>query len=317
MGKCASILRSTRRSGPEMGTSGFGNLCVASVLALLLSGLGYARARETSAASFSIDLDKPFSQVVKVVEDVARSSVIKGTFEYKGDEQLEGAQFLEKSRLFPTWSGPGKVYFKVRTQALSPTHFVNSNDVGTVAVRYVVQENGENSTRLFIDAVFIENAGHHGHASDGYVETCEFAEIGKRLKDFDQQQTMRAAGQEFVPGRESSSRSDGTYVELTDPNQSGDLQRAIAEQTSQLSAESANLQQLEAQARALRRSEFVRIGAERGELKMLPYAHARVIEALKKGQELIVLAKSTYWYRVRAEDGQEGWISHSALEAQP
>jgi Bacterial SH3 domain len=315
---------------------GLRNSCAAVLSLLFLCGLGFTRTRETGAASFSIDLDKPFTEVVNAVGEVARSGSIKGTFEYKGDEQLNDAQFAEKSQLFPAWTDRGKVFFKVRTKALSPAHFLNSNDVGTVAVRYVVQERGPSSTRLFIDAVFIENARHHGHPSDGYVETCEFGEIGKRLKDREQLQKQVAADQQFSPGQESSSRSDAGQAEarqvgakpdvpqaeakraeVVDLAKVGELQRAIGEQKSLLASESANLDKLEAQARQLRASEFVRVKSERAELKALPYGHARVVEALKKGQEVTVLAKSTYWYQVRSEDGKEGWISHTLLEVQP
>jgi hypothetical protein len=273
-----------------------------------------ARTHETGAPSFSIDLDQSYAEVVKAVEDVARSSVIKGTFEYRGEDQLGGAQFEDASRLFPEWSQPGKIFYKVRSKALSPAHFLNSNDVGTVAVRYVVQEIGS-STRLFIDAVFIENAGHHNHPSDGYVETCEFAEIGKRLKNLDELRMARSSGQEFSPGSESSSRpgaDDASY----DPHR-GDLEKVIAEQRAQLAADTANLEKLEAQMRQMRTSEFARVTVERAEMKAQPYAHARSLAALKMGQEVTILAKSTYWYRVRSEDGQEGWISHKDLEAQP
>ena len=273
-------------------------------------------AREKAAPSFTIDVDKPYAQVVPVVEDVARGGVIRGTFEYAGDEQLEGAKFTENSRLFPAWTSGGKVFFKYRERTLAPKHFVESNDVGTVAVRYVVQEIGTNSTRLTIDAVFVENGGHHGHPSDGYVETCEFAEIGKRLKESDQRDTLRASGNDFSPARESSSRDDST-TEVSGMGKAGDLQRTIADQRAQLASETAALQQLEAQSRQARTSEFVRVSVERAELKTSPYAHARSIEALKQGQEVTVLAKSTYWYRVRAEDGQEGWLSHAAVESHP
>jgi Bacterial SH3 domain len=308
--------------------------CATFLSILFLCNLCYSRSRDTAGASFSIDLDKPFAEVLSAVSDVAHSGSIKGTFEYRDEEQLNGSQFEEKSQLFPVWSGPGKVLYKVRAKALSPSHFLNSNDVGTVAVRYVVQELSPNSTRLFIDAVFIENARHHGHPSDGYVETCEFGEIGKRLKDRDQLQTQVAAGEQFTPAHESSSRSDAAPenepstvkpaaasgpapVEVVDSAKLADLQRVIGEQRKLLASESANLDQLEARARQLRTSEFVRVGADRAELKSLPYAHARVVEALTKGQEVTVLAKSAYWYQVRAEDGKEGWISHAFLEVQP
>lgn len=292
-------------------------LRVAPAVVLLLSGMGYARTREKAAPSFTIEVDQPFSRVAAVVEDVARSSVIKGTFEYAGDEQLTGAQFEMNSRLFPVWTGTGKVFFKVRSRTLAPKHFIQSNDVGSVAVRYVVQENGANSTRLVIDAVFVENAGHHGHPSDGYVEACEFAEIGKRLKEFDQQRTLRALGHEFSPSRESSSQPDKPVEKEVGSSATADIRRAIAEQESQLAADTTNLRQLEAQARKLRASEFVRITAERAELKASPYSHARVVAALRQGQEVTVLVKTAYWFRVQSEGGQEGWVSHSALEAQP
>ena len=314
--------------------TGFRVACATCLLIFVLCGLGYSRSRDTAGASFSIDLDKPFAEVLSAVSDVAHSGSIKGTFEYRDEEQLSGAQFEEKSQLFPAWSGSGKVLYKVRAKTLSPSHFLNSNDVGTVAVRYVVQEVSPNSTRLFIDAVFIENARHHGHPSDGYVETCEFGEIGKRLKDRGQLQTQVAAGEQFSPGHESSSRSDTSPeneqpsaipaasstpapVEVVDSAKLADLQRAISEQKTLLASESANLDHLEAKARQLRTSEFVRVKADRVEMKSLPYAHARVLEALTKGQEVTVLSKSTYWYQVRSEDGKEGWISHAFLEVQP
>jgi uncharacterized protein YgiM (DUF1202 family) len=104
---------------------------------------------------------------------------------------------------------------------------------------------------------------------------------------------------------------------VVDSAKLADLQRVIGEQRTLLASESANLDQLEARARQLRTSEFVRVKADRAELKSLPYAHARVVEALTKGQEVTVLAKSAYWYQVRSEDGKEGWISHSFLEVQP
>ena len=293
-------------------------------------------ARDSGSASFSIDLDKPYADVLAVVSDVAHSGTIKGSFEYKGEDSLDKAEFQESSRLFPAWTDPGKVFYKVRAKALSPSHFLNSNDVGTVAVRYVVQQRGPNSTRLFIDAVFIENARHHGHPSDGYVETCEFGDIGKRLKERDQLLAEAATGQQYSPGNESSSRSETEPVapapepppaeppaaappaaQVVGNGNAGDLQKAITEQKSLLAADSAGLEKLEAEARQLRSAEFVKVKADRAELKALPYMHARAVEALARGQEVTVLAKSAYWYQVRSEDGKEGWISRSLLEVQP
>jgi SH3 domain-containing protein len=289
-----------------------GLLCATVIVLFAVALPAFGRTREKAAPSFTIDVDKPFEQVVPVVEDVARGGVIRGTFEYAGDEQLEDAKFSETSKFFPAWNGDGKIFYKYRERTLAPKHFIESNDVGTVAVRYVVQNNGPNATRLTIDAVFVENGGHHGHPSDGYVETCEFAEIGKRLKDF-KQQTHPGFSSEFS----SSKEGKPAPTENGTGSVGADIRRAIADQKDQLATEIANLQKLEDQSRQFRTSEFVRIRAERAELKASPYSHARVIEALKQGQEVTVLAKSTYWFRVRSEDGQEGWLHHSVVEVQP
>lgn len=305
---------------------------IAVVVCVLLCGVGWARTREKAAPSFTIVVEEPYSRVVAVVEEVARGSMIRGTFEYAGDEQLEGAEFAAETRLFPTWTGGGKVFYKLRGRTLAPKHFLDSNDVGTVAVRYVVQEAGTNATRLVIDAVFAENGRHHQHPSDGYVETCEFAEIGQRLKEFERQRSQRASGQEYSSSQESSlppakrtaetrvaasATAERTTEKAVDARATGDIGRAIAEQQAQLAAETAQLHELEAQVRQMRAAEFERIGVERAELKASPYAHARVLAALKQGQEVTVLDRSSYWCRVRSEDGQEGWISHTALEVRP
>ena len=291
-----------------------GVLCATSIFLVIFVLPAFGRTREKPAPSFTIDVDKPFDRVVTVVEDVARGGVIRGTFEYAGDEQLEGAKFSETSKLFSAWDGGGKIFYKFREKTLAPKHFIESNDVGTVAVRYVVQTVGPGSTRLTIDAVFVENGGHHPHPSDGYVETCEFAEIGKRLQEFDQPAVP--GSNEFSSSKEGRPGSNANAPGAASGG-SDDIQRAIADQKTQLSAETANLQKLEDQSRQIRTSEFVRVRAERAELKASPYSHARVIEALKQGQELTILAKSAYWLRVRSEDGQEGWLHHSAVEAQP
>ena len=54
-------------------------LCIAPAVFLLLCAPVSSRTREKAAPSFTIEVDQPFSRVVAVVEDVARSSVIKGT----------------------------------------------------------------------------------------------------------------------------------------------------------------------------------------------------------------------------------------------
>jgi hypothetical protein len=267
-------------------------------------------------APLSIDLDKPFQTVVDVVREVADNGVIQGTFEYKGDESLPRAEAAPSSGLFPPWSGSGQIFFKVRTRTLTPAHFLNSNDMGTVAVRYVVQELGPNSTRLNIDAIFVENSHHRSHPSDGYVEASEFGVIGKRLREFDRQQ-LRASSLGPDQQQESSSRTEEPATQVIDSSATGNLQQAIAAQEAKLDAESATLEKLQARAEQLRHGPSARVSALRAELKAFPYAHSPTVAALSKDEQVTILAKSAYWYRVRSADGQEGWIHHRMVESQP
>jgi hypothetical protein len=290
--------------------------CIYGWLLLLLPGVAYSRSHRESVAPFSIDLDKPFPTVVEVVRDVAGNGVIQGTFEFKGDESLSRAEAAPTSRLFPPWTGSGQVFFKVRTRALSPAHFLNSNDMGTVAVRYVVQELGPNSTRLNIDAVFVENTHHRSHPSDGYVEASEFGVVGKRLRESDRQQ-HRVSSLGTDQHQESSSRAEKPAIEVVDSSITGNLQHVIAAQEAKLDAESETLRQLQARAAQLRQGPAVRISVLRAELKAFPYAHSPAVAALAKDEQVTILAKSAYWYRIRSADGQEGWIHHRMLESGP
>src|SRR5690348_11305912 len=74
------------------------------------------------------------------------------------------------SKAFPPWTGQGKVLYKIRPHTLSPEHFYQSTDEGTVAVRYIVQPLTPSGTRLRIDAVFVEATLRKRHASNGRVE---------------------------------------------------------------------------------------------------------------------------------------------------
>ena len=73
------------------------------------------------------------------------------------------------------------MFYKVRQQALNPINFKNSNDVGTLAVRYVVQPQGDKNTVLRIDALFVEDFRRAIHQSNGSVESSEYRDIQDRL----------------------------------------------------------------------------------------------------------------------------------------
>jgi hypothetical protein len=121
------------------------------------------------------------SEVEQVVAEVADNGVIRGTKEYNKDEFVSGAKAATSSRVFPAWTEKGKVFYKVREQALDPRNFKDSSDSGTLVVRYVVQAQGEKNTVLRINALFKEDFRHIVHQSNGSVESAEYRDIREHI----------------------------------------------------------------------------------------------------------------------------------------
>jgi SH3-like domain-containing protein len=48
-------------------------------------------------------------------------------------------------------------------------------------------------------------------------------------------------------------------------------------------------------------------------LKVLPYNLSSTILTLAKGEAVTVLATSKYWYHIRTQKGEEGWIYYVFL----
>jgi hypothetical protein len=174
-----------RRDGSAAAGAGFsagvlGLLLLFSVAALPLAG------REKSKLSYGegliVNVPLPASEVEQVVEDVAQNGVIRGTKEYNKDEFVSGAKAATTSHVFPAWTEGGKVFYKVREQALDPRNFKDSSDSGTLVVRYVVQPQGEKNAVLRIDALFKEDYRHVVHQSDGSVETAEYNDIREHVE---------------------------------------------------------------------------------------------------------------------------------------
>jgi hypothetical protein len=128
-----------------------------------------------------VNLPLPAAEVEQVVQDVAQNGLIRGTKEYNKDQYISGAKAADSSHVFPAWDQEGKAFYKVRDQAIDPRNFKDSNDVGTLAVRYVVQPQGKKNTVLRIDAIFEEDFRHVVHLSNGSVETAEYNDIREHL----------------------------------------------------------------------------------------------------------------------------------------
>ena len=154
---------------------------------LLLAAAGLpAHGREKDVLQYGagliVNVPLPEPEVVQVVEDVAQNTLIRGTKEYNKDEYVAGAVAAPSTPVFPAWTEGGKVFYKVRKQALDPRNFKDSGDVGTLAVRYVVQPQGDKNTVLRIDALFVEDFRHSVHQSNGSVESSEYKDIQDRLQ---------------------------------------------------------------------------------------------------------------------------------------
>src|SRR2546428_6488827 len=119
-------------------------------LLLLAAHQTHARKHEHYGEGFSVDLTQPYDEVLDVVQQVTNDGIIRGTYQYKGTNQLDGAESVKTSPAFPKWTGGGTVLYKVRPNTLAPEHFYQSGDKGTVAVRYIVQPAGPDSTQLRI-----------------------------------------------------------------------------------------------------------------------------------------------------------------------
>jgi hypothetical protein len=143
-------------------------------------------AREKNGIQYGMGLivNVPFSEseVEQVLQDVADNGIIRGTKEYNKDEYVSGAIAASSTKVFPAWTGGGKVFYKVRLNALDPRNFKESTDVGTLAVRYVVKAQSEKNCVLQINAVFVEDFRKVSHASDGSVEGAEYKDIHDRLE---------------------------------------------------------------------------------------------------------------------------------------
>ena len=160
----------------------------ATILLLSVSALALP-AREKDATQYGTGLivNIPFqeSEVSQVVQDVIQNGIIRGTKEYNKDEYIADATPATSTRVFPAWTEGGKVFYKVRLKALDPRNFKDSSDVGTLAVRYVVQAQGDKNTVLRIDARFVEDFRHVGHASNDSVESAEYKDIHDHLDAMD------------------------------------------------------------------------------------------------------------------------------------
>ncbi|HTS09068.1 MAG TPA: SH3 domain-containing protein [Candidatus Eisenbacteria bacterium] len=255
------------------------------------------------------------ADVLKAVDDVAQNGKIFGTKEYNKDEFVGGATAVNDSSAFPAWTDGGKVFYKQRLHALDPRNFKDSNDVGTLTVRYVVMKQDDKHTVVRIDAIFIEEFRHKSHASDGSVENAEYKVISDRLEFMQSMRDQAAQGD-----REKQAATEKKFERNEFPVQpaSVDLPPANASQSPEgVISDALSIDDLKQQVHDLKQQTEKRVRAAGAELKSAPFHTATNLQTLKAGAEVLIVISTPYWIGVETHDGQHGWVSRDDLEELP
>lgn len=272
-------------------------------------------------AGLIVNIPLPEPEVAQVVEDVSQNTIIRGTKEYNKDEFVTGAVGAVSTPAFPAWTEGGKVFYKVRKEALDPRNFKDSGDVGTVAVRYVVQPQGDKNTVLRIDAVFVQDFRHGVHLSNGSVESSEYKDIQDRLQAIElvkketeealREKQERAAKQKFEIG------SDTVVLGTPAATTKSDEPAAGAQSAGPKVSRDEEPQSLEQHVADLRRQVERLVKKPGAPLKTAPFHTASTMKSLEPGTEVLILIMTPYWYGVETHDGDHGWLRRDQLEQAP
>jgi len=293
------------------------------LLIVLSEGIPPLSAREKDTAQYGegliVNVPFPETEVSQAVEDVVQNGIIRGSKEYNKDEYITGAKALTSSRAFPAWTDGGKVFYKVRTNALDPRNFKNGGDVGTLTVRYVVQAQGDASTVLRIDAVFVELFRKTAHPSNGTVESSEYKDIHDHLEAMAlmKKQTAEAEkekAQQFAKNQRVATASATTAATIPQP---AAVPEPLTDRTRHEQASAGSPQTLEQHLQDLRRQVERVVKAPGAPLKSAPFHTASTLASLKQGTEILIVISTPYWYGVETHDGQHGWIARDQLEQVP
>ena len=277
------------------------------LIALSVTQPAFSRVR-TNPEGFYITLPVNYDTLLGVMREVCSDGIIHGTFQYENETEITGAEAATTSKAFPPLTRSGEVCFKVRPRAISPAHFVGSNDQGSITVRYVVEPVSPANARISIDAVFVEDSGHHRHISQGLVETREFREIAQRLKALEQQKTASQVEARIHAEKVEWEKYAAKLKEL---------QLVVESEKTRLASATVEVQNMQTRLRLLRRQVLARVKVPGAELKALPFLHAATLASVPGGTVVHTLERTEYWYRVQIPGVGEGWFYRSLLEDLP
>jgi len=299
----------------------FANLLYAACLAFLLAATSNLAARDKKEAvqygmGLIVNVPAPEADVLKAVEEVVQNGVIRGTKEYAKDEFVSGAAAAKDSTLFEPWTDGGKIFYKVRQHALDPRNFKDSNDVGTLAVRYVVMKQDETHTVVKLDAIFVEDFRRRAHASDGSVEGAEYKDIHDHVDALEsvKQQAAEAEHekQEAIERKLLPVSSTPQVEDVPQPSP----EKKVGPPADQISSTS-SIEDLKKKVHDLRSLAERKVKAQGTLLRSAPFQTATSLQTLPAGAEVLIVVSTPYWFGVETHDGQHGWISRTDLEELP
>ena len=250
---------------------------------------------------FEIYLKAPEATVIKAVQFVIEDDTIQGTWIYERDKTLSGAVPETSSAYYGEYKGGGRVFYKVRHDALAPRNFKDAADIGIITVRYVVQGVAPNKTRLQIDAVFVEDGNKKVHASNTTVETSEFADIQSHIVQIQKEEQETA---ELTQRRQRMVESRTATKERN-------------EELARFSESENSVKSLEQKVDELHHKIEVRVKSEPIELKAAPFDRAAKLSALPAHSDLLVEIITDYWYGVETVEGHRGWVRLDQVEPLP
>ena len=270
------------------------------VVVIYVSGL---IAASSSGTSFLVQINAPEADVLRAVEEVTEDQIIHGTYSFEKERTLYGAHAANAAPVFGKWDQSGKPLYKVADKVLAPRFFKDSEDIGTISIRYVIQPIEAATTSLRIDAIFVD-ARNVKHASKGSVEAAEYGAIQEHLQAIqtEQKQTEQAA-QEIAAERAAGVAKRSATNTSADPGDSWSVGLTVPE--------------LERRVAELRREVELLTRESGASLKAAPYRSASTLAALPARTQVLVVVLTPYWYGVETEDGHRGWIHRNELEPLP
>jgi len=275
------------------------------LLALSLGASAGAKSHDQESARLAVRVAASPADVTEAVKEVTQDQIIHGTYSYEKERILYGAHSAESAHVFGQWKGQGTAYYKVAEKVLSPRYFKDSEDIGTISVRYIVQDAGPTSTILQIDAVFVDARTVH-HPSMGNVESSEYAAIQEHLRSI---QAKRVEVEQGFRKAEAAAPSPSLP-----PSPSPLVQPAALNVATVPPVTVAEMQK---RLEDLRHQVELRVKDPGAQLKAAPFHSAATLETVPAQSEVLIRIVSPYWYGVETDDGHHGWIHHSQLEALP